>query len=329
MELPLCGKVSVEKCHSLKAGPSLYRYLSSRRSKHISTIMVYLVDQDNLLTCAIVTVSIQLFFFAIAATFKFDKVTDFAGGTNFAVLALLTLFLAGTYEPRQILVTVLVTVWAFRISGFLLFRVLKLGKDDRFDGKRENFLQFLVFWIFQMLWVFTVSLPVIFVNSSRLISQSSSFPSGWDITGAILFLVGFLCETVADFQKFFFKENPANRGQWCDAGLWSVSRHPNYFGEILLWWGIFTVGISVYKDAEWASLLSPLFTMAILLFLSGLPLLEKMANERYSTNPSYQEYKDSVSPLVPLPTSLYRALPSFMKQSILCDFPFYNKKKSS
>jgi steroid 5-alpha reductase family enzyme len=267
----------------------------------------------------------QLVFFAIAATFKFDKVTDFAGGTNFAVLALLTFFMAGSYEPRQIMVTTFVTLWAARISGFLLFRVLKLGKDDRFDGKRENFLQFLIFWIFQMLWVFIVSLPVIFVNSTRLVAMSNAFPSGWDISGGILFVLGLVIETVADFQKFFFKEDPANRGKWCDVGVWSVSRHPNYFGEMLVWWGMFTIGISVYKDAEFAALLSPLFTMTILLFLSGLPLLEKAANERYASNPAYQEYKDSVSPIVPLPRALYRAIPSALKESVFCDFAFLNK----
>jgi len=88
---------------------------------------VYWVDQDNLLISALVTIGMQLFFFAIAATFKFDKVTDFAGGTNFVVLALLTFVLSGTYEPRQIFLTVCVTVWGIRLAGFLLFRILKLG----------------------------------------------------------------------------------------------------------------------------------------------------------------------------------------------------------
>lgn len=282
----------------------------------------YFVDQDNLLLCAIVTVSMQLFFFAIANFFKFDKVTDFAGGSNFVVLAVLTFCLAGTYFARQILVTAFVVCWGLRLSGFLLFRILKLGRDDRFDDKRENCCRFFVFWIFQMIWVFVVSLPVIFMNSTKL-TAVDSFPSAWDIIGSVLFVIGLTCETVADFQKFNFKEDSANRGKWCNVGLWKYSRHPNYFGEICLWIGIWIIGISVYKDVEWVSILSPMFTMAILLFLSGLPLLEKSADEKYGTDSNYKEYKRSVSPLIPLPPALYRAIPSCLKVSLFCDFPFY------
>lgn len=178
-----------------------------------------------------------------------------------------------------------------------------------------------------MIWVFTVSLPILFVNSPRLVDATStlSFPSGWDYAGFSLFLIGFLCETVADFQKFSFKENPANRGQWCQAGLWRYSRHPNYFGEICLWWGLFLVGISVYRDVEFVSILSPLFTMAILLFLSGLPLLEQSADKKYGARADYREYKHRVSPLIPLPQGLYAALPQLLKVSLFCEFPLYNR----
>ncbi|ODM92869.1 hypothetical protein Ocin01_13810 [Orchesella cincta] len=282
-------------------------------------------DGDNLALCALVTVCMQLSFFAVAAWFKFDKVTDFAGGTNFLVLALLTLFLSGTYEARQLAVTICVTLWSVRLSGFLLYRILLIGKDDRFDGKRENFLQFLFFWIFQMLWVFIVSLPVIFINSPRLLPTSLSFPSGWDIAGLLLFILGLLIETIADFQKFFFKQDPSNRGEWCQVGLWSWSRHPNYFGEMVIWWGAFLQGISVYKTWEYVAVLSPLFTMSILLFLSGLPLLEKTADKKFGTRKDYQEYKRRVSPLVLLPPALYSSLPDCLKTSLFCEFPFYNR----
>ncbi len=90
------------------------------------------------------------------------------------------------------------------------------GKDDRFDDKRDNWLRFLIFWILQMIWVFTVSLPVIFINSQR---NGSTFPTPWDIIGGCVFALGLFSETVADFQKFFFKENPDNRGKWCNTGM--------------------------------------------------------------------------------------------------------------
>ena len=94
-----------------------------------------------------------------------DKVTDFAGGTNFVVLAVLTFFLAETYKWRQILTTVCVVLWGLRLSGYLLYRIIKIGEDDRFDDKRSDPIRFAIFWIFQAVWVFTVSLPVVFVNA--------------------------------------------------------------------------------------------------------------------------------------------------------------------
>ena len=148
-------------------------------------MLVFESDTNNLAICAIVTVGMQLSFFFVACTFKFDKVrfywvffsvstnitichlqvTDFAGGTNFVVLAILTLVLAEQYHWRQITITVCVILWGLRLSGYLLYRIIKIGEDDRFDDKRSNPLRFLAFWTFQAVWVFTVSLPVMFVNA--------------------------------------------------------------------------------------------------------------------------------------------------------------------
>lgn len=128
-------------------------------------MLVFEVDTNNLSICAIVTVFMQFTFFLVACSCKFDKVTDFAGGTNFVVLALLTFVLAETYHWRQILVTVCVVLWGIRLSGYLLYRIIKIGEDDRFDDKRSNPIKFAGFWIFQAVWVFTVSLPVVFVNA--------------------------------------------------------------------------------------------------------------------------------------------------------------------
>lgn len=149
-------------------------------------MLIFESDTNNLAICAIVTVGMQLSFFFVACTFKFDKVrsilklrkrgasthlmigpqvTDFAGGTNFVVLAILTLVLAEQYHWRQIAVTVCVILWGLRLSGYLLYRIIKIGEDDRFDDKRSNPLRFLGFWTFQAVWVFTVSLPVMFVNA--------------------------------------------------------------------------------------------------------------------------------------------------------------------
>ncbi|KAI5084294.1 hypothetical protein GOP47_0000463 [Adiantum capillus-veneris] len=280
------------------------------------------LDDNYLAITAIVTVLYQFSFFLIAAGCKFDKVTDFAGSTNFVILALLTAILHNTWYFRQIVLTVLVGIWGVRLALFLLFRILQWGEDRRFDDKRENLLKFAAFWIIQAVWVWTVSLPVTIVNAS---DRNPDIQAA-DIVGWVLWFVGALTEAVADQQKLAFKNNPANKGKWCDAGLWGFTRHPNYFGEILLWWGIFIAATPVLKGGQWAVIAGPIFITAVLLFLSGIPLLEASADKRYGGLAEYRRYKTRTSPLVPLPPSVYGNLPSWVKKFLLLELPLYNSK---
>lgn len=129
-------------------------------------------------------------------------------------------------------------VWGLRLSGFLLFRILKTGKDDRFDDKRDKFFPFLGFWVFQMLWVWTVSLPVTILNSPNVTQyQQPAFGTGRDIAGVILFGIGFIMESVSDIQKYLFKSNTSDKSAICDKGFFAWTRHPNYFGEIIIQFG--------------------------------------------------------------------------------------------
>ncbi|PQE20143.1 3-oxo-5-alpha-steroid 4-dehydrogenase protein [Rutstroemia sp. NJR-2017a BBW] len=130
--------------------------------------VVHALDDYYLAITLLITVAYQLFFFSIAFSFKFDKLTDFAGGTNFVVLAIITLAFSGHHNARQIVASLFIMVWGARLSAFLLFRILKTGKDDRFDDKRDKFFPFLGFWVFQMLWVWIVSLPVTLINSPKV-----------------------------------------------------------------------------------------------------------------------------------------------------------------
>lgn len=285
--------------------------------------MTWILDVNNLAICALVTVAMQFSFFLIACSCKFDKVTDFAGGTNFVVLAVLTFLISWTFSTRQIIVTVFVLVWGVRLSGYLLYRIIKIGTDNRFDDKRENPLKFAIFWIFQAVWVFTVSLPVIFINAPRS-ADRYDYVTPQDIVGFVLFGLGLLAETAADIQKFNFRNNPANKGNWCDTGLWKYSRHPNYLGEIMVWLGVFCISTSILQGGQWAAVLSPIFTISILLFLSGIPLLEKNSDERYRTNEQYVDYKMRTSPLLLVPPPCYNCLPSPLKCLVCCEFPLYN-----
>jgi steroid 5-alpha reductase family enzyme len=203
---------------------------------------VHVLDDYYLAITLLVTIAYQLIGFSIAFTFKFDKLTDFMGGTNFVWLAIFTLAMSGTTNARQIVTSVAIMLWGARLSAFLLFRILKTGKDDRFDDKRDKFFPFLGFWVFQMLWVWIVSLPVTIGNSPKVLQYPQpTFGKASDIIGVIIFVLAWGLETVSDIQKYRFKQSEAGQqpGAFCNVGFFKYSRHPNYFAEIMTQIGMF------------------------------------------------------------------------------------------
>ncbi|KAG5041810.1 hypothetical protein JHK85_014286 [Glycine max] len=246
-----------------------------------------IIDSHFLAFTALVTIAYQFLFFVVTALLKFDKVTDFAGSTNFIIIAALTLVIKGSWYFRQIILTLFVGIWGIRLGLFLLFRILQWGEDRRFDEMHSNLGRLAIFWIFQAVWVWAVSLPVTVVNAS----DRNPFLQVVDIVGWILWAVGFIVEGTADQQKLHFKRSSENRGKWCNVGLWKYSRHPNYFGEILLWWGIFVASTPVLKGAEWLVIIGPIFLTLLLLFVSGIPLLEDSADKKFGNVDGYRIYK--------------------------------------
>jgi steroid 5-alpha reductase family enzyme len=163
------------------------------------------------------------------------------------VLAIITLAFSGHHNARQVVTSLFIMAWGLRLSGFLLFRILKTGKDDRFDDKRDKFFPFLGFWVAQMLWVWVVSLPVTVLNSPNVQRYNEvSFGTGRDIAGVILFAIGFVMESVSDVQKFVFRQRN-DKAAICDKGFFAFSRHPNYFGEIIIQFGEFFLAL----EAKW------------------------------------------------------------------------------
>jgi len=277
------------------------------------------LDNNFLALTAIVTFGIQFSFFVVAGLLKFDKVTDFAYGSNFVVLAIMTLCVRGEYNVRQIVDSVLVMLWGVRIACYLLMRIIIIGEDHRFDDIRKNLFKFALFWVGQFVTIWGIFTPEAILNAIYV-----QTPLQWnDYLGWALFAIGFFCETVADQQKFSYKNNPNSKGHWCDVGLWHYSRHPNYFGEILMWWGLFASCASVLQTYQFFSVLGPIYLTTILLFASGIPPLEKSADKRYWHREDYQEYKKSTSVLIPLPHFIYRNLPRFFKACFCVEFPMY------
>ena len=251
---------------------------------------------NAILLSFLISLAVNAAFFAFAAIRETDVVTDLSYSLSFAVLAIV-LPLSGAREPVQLAASLLVLVWAVRLGGYLLGRILRIKVDHRFDEMRGNPLRFARFWLLQAISVAVIMLPVTY-----LVSQDAAPGVGvWAVVGTSIWFVGLVIEAVADRQKSAFKGKSENRGRFIQSGLWKYSRHPNYFGEILVWWGLFVFAVPFLHGAAFAVVIGPVFITLLLLFVSGIPLLERSADEKYGDDPAYREYKARTSILVPLP----------------------------
>ncbi len=238
---------------------------------------------------------IQWVVFIPAYKLQSEKFFDLTGSLSYITVITMTLILSGAFDARSVLVFVLVLVWAARLGTFLFRRVKKAGKDDRFDEIKPSFLRFLNVWTIQGLWI-TLTL------AAALIAITSSYRKGIDvfaILGLLIWIVGFAVEVVADLQKSRFNADPANKGRFINTGLWSRSRHPNYFGEIVLWIGIAVIALPVLRGWQWVALISPLFVTLLLTKVSGIPLLEKKADKKWGGQEDYEAYKKKTPVLIP------------------------------
>ncbi len=254
--------------------------------------MVKFIENDEhfILVSLLITVCMQLSFFAIAYGLQIDKVTDFAGTANFLLLAIVTLWFSEDFSSPKIIASLMVILWSLRLGAYLSYRILMWGEDNRFDVMRSKFWSFLGFWVMQILWVFLTCLPVIYFNSLDSPDELNALAN----IGISMFLIGLIIEAWADYSKFNHK---LNGGKWCTAGLWKYSRHPNYFGNILLWFGIFVFCYG-YGVPLW-TIIGPLWTTFLLLFVSGIPLLEASADKKYGEDSEYLQYKSNTSVLIP------------------------------
>ncbi len=225
-----------------------------------------------------------------------EKFFDLTGSITYITTMLLAFFFnPEARDARSLLMMGVVMVWALRLGTFLFTRIRREGKDGRFDEIKPSFVRFFHVWNLQGLWVtFTI------IAASITMTSRTHEPLGvWSILGGLIWLFGFVIEVVADNQKTAFRRDPANKGKFIHTGLWSRSRHPNYFGEITLWLGVMLIAVPVLQGWQWIALISPIFVTVLLTRVSGIPMLEARSDEKWGGQEDYEEYKKNTPVLIP------------------------------
>jgi steroid 5-alpha reductase family enzyme len=238
---------------------------------------------------------IQWLIFIPAFLMQTEKIFDLTGSiTYISLIAIAVIFSTGV-DGRSILLAVLVVIWAIRLGTFLFRRINKAGKDDRFDAIKPSFIRFLNVWTIQGLWVtFTAAAALVAITTTNR-KELDLFA----IIGLLVWIFGFSIEIVADSQKSRFSANPENKRKFIQTGLWARSRHPNYFGEIMIWIGIAIIALPVLQGWQWVALISPVFVTLLLTLVSGIPLLEKKADQKWGGHEDYEAYKKRTPVLIP------------------------------
>ena len=246
----------------------------------------------------VITFVIQWVAYIPAFIFKTEKFYDLTGSLTYIGTISFALYASGSFQNLSlgnIFIGIAIIVWAIRLGSFLFMRIRKDKKDGRFDSIKKSFSQFFMTWTLQGMWVFICS-------SAALIAIAN--PSGIPINslfilGLLMFIFGFAIEVIADNQKSAFRSIPENKDSFINEGLWAKSRHPNYFGEITLWAGITVMGISTFEGMNYLAIFSPIFSYLLLVYVSGVRMLEYRGHKKWGHLEDYQNYKKNTPKLIP------------------------------
>jgi len=269
--------------------------------------IAYFISADSLILngipliyyCISISFLIHWIIFIPSFLNKTEKFYDFTGMVAYLSVIGFALYqknkILGSIDFDSVLLGVLISVWTLRLGVFLFYRVFKVGEDDRFKEVKQVPSKFLVWFTVSGLWVSLTSIAALKVLTSQVEHNNYYFV----YLGLALWIFGFLFEVIADYQKTKFKNNPENKDQFISSGLWSLSRHPNYFGEIILWIGVFIITIPSLSGIDYLTILSPLFVYTLLNKISGINLLEIKAQKRWGDLDSYKEYRSKTPQLIP------------------------------
>ena len=253
-----------------------------------------------LVLCMIFSFLVHWIIFIPSFLYKTEKFYDITGTIAYLTLLFTASFLTTSssglnLELRTKIIIGMVSFWAIRLGVFLFIRVLKVGEDRRFREAKKSFSKYLVWWSMSALWVFltTANALTLIINNKKLENDFIFY------FGVIVWVIGIVFEIVADEQKRIFRLVKNNESKFISSGLWSISRHPNYFGEIVLWIGISIISVSSLSGFQHITLISPLFITLLLTKISGVNLLEDHADKKWGSLPEYIDYKKETPVLVP------------------------------
>ena len=264
----------------------------------IATGIAYLTGSYIVLNAVILAFLIQWVAYIPAYTFQTEKFYDLTGTLTYLTVVWFTYMLSNSAaEPKigNLILASLISIWAVRLGSFLFLRIHKAGEDKRFRKIKPSPSQFFMTWTLQGLWVSLCSMCALTAISSEVGVITNIF----FYIGFALFLIGFSIEIVADNQKNTFRSLEENKDKFITSGLWAKSRHPNYFGEIMLWTGIALIALPSLSGTQYLTLISPVFTYILLVHISGVRMLEDMGNKKWGHLEEYKNYKDKTPRIIP------------------------------
>ncbi len=241
--------------------------------------------------------AIQWIAFIPAYVFQTEKFYDLTGSlTYLSVIWYSLVFSSNQFtnlNVANIAIVLLISLWALRLGSFLFMRIHHDGEDKRFRSIKPSASQFFMTWTLQGLWVSLCSMCAL----TAISSTTGVVMNAFFYIGLALFILGFVVEVIADKQKSAFRANKENKDKFITSGLWARSRHPNYFGEIVLWTGIAVMSFSSLEGLQYLTLISPIFTYLLLVYVSGVRMLEARGDIKWGDNPDYQDYKKNTPTL--------------------------------
>ena len=259
--------------------------------------IAYLAKSDIVMQAVMLAFLIQWVAYIPAYIFQTEKFYDLTGSLSYLTVIWFVFFSSNNLSGlniQNLIVVTLISIWAIRLGTFLFGRIHKDGEDKRFRTIKTSASQFFMTWTLQGMWVSICTMCAITaISSSQGIIANALF-----YLGLAFFIVGFAIEVVSDQQKSAFRAVPENKEKFITSGLWSKSQHPNYFGEILLWSAIALLSISSLNGTQYLTLISPIFTYVLLVYISGVRMLDDMGNKKWGHLEEYKTYKKNTPMLL-------------------------------